>query len=292
LLFTASLSLLAGCTGPGSQGACAVHDNSDGSKTITCPDGSTATLTNGTGTPGPAGTSCTVLEAPDAGTKTIACTDGSSVTVLNPAAGPPGEVGPAGPVGPPGPASTVPGPVGPPGPLGLTGPLGPKGDTGLTGATGPTGLTGPAGPLGPKGDTGLTGATGLTGPTGPTGLTGPVGPSAGVQYMFVGRGASGDWLAPSGSTATGTPNQLRSQGVIPVACTADVFYVVQTVDTGSTTYQLLKNGITTQVTCQIGIGQTACNDTVHTVSFAAGDTAATLVTGGTGPFLTVSWRCR
>jgi hypothetical protein len=110
--------------------------------------------------------------------------------------------------------------------------------------------------------------------------------------MFVGRGASGDWLAPSGSTASGAPNQLRSQGVLPISCTVDTFYVVQTVDTVSTTFQLLKNGTTTGVTCQVGIGGTACNDTVHTVTYAAGDTAATLITGGTGPSLSVAWRCR
>jgi hypothetical protein len=110
--------------------------------------------------------------------------------------------------------------------------------------------------------------------------------------MFVGRGASGDWLAPSGSTATGTPNQIRSQGVIPIACTADAFFVVQTVDSSTTTYQLLKNGITTGVSCQIGLGQTACNDTTHTVTYAPGDTAATLINGGTGPNMSVTWRCR
>jgi hypothetical protein len=110
--------------------------------------------------------------------------------------------------------------------------------------------------------------------------------------MFVGKGASNDWLAPSGSTASGTPNQIRAQGVMPVACTVDVFYVVQTVDTVSTTFTLLKNGTTTPVTCQIGIGGTACNDTQHSVTYAPGDTAATIITGGTGPFLSVTWRCK
>ncbi len=56
------------------------------------------------GPPGPAGTSCTVVDNED-GTKTISCDDGTSVTVsdgTDGAEGPEGPQGPAGPEGPPG----------------------------------------------------------------------------------------------------------------------------------------------------------------------------------------------
>jgi hypothetical protein len=299
LLLLAASTLAAGCASQGGpEGPCAVKDNGDGSKTITCPDGSKATVANGIGTPGPAGaagTSCSVTEAADAGTRMIVCSDGTSVTLPSPIPGPAGDVGPAGPAGAAGAASTVPGPVGATGPAGAIGPPGPSGPTGLAGAVGPVGATGPAGaigPPGPSGPTGLAGAVGPVGAPGPAGAIGPAGPTQGFQYMFVGRGASGDWLSPVGSTASGAPNQIRSQGVIPVACAVDLFYVVQTTDTVSTTYTLLKNGTTTGVTCQIGIGFTSCNDTGDTVSYAPGDTAATLLSGGTGPNMSVTWRCK
>jgi OmcA/MtrC family decaheme c-type cytochrome len=66
--------------------SCSVHDNGDGSSTITCEDGTSATVANGqagqAGQDGQDGTSCTVTDNGN-GTATIACTNGSSATVAN-----------------------------------------------------------------------------------------------------------------------------------------------------------------------------------------------------------------
>jgi OmcA/MtrC family decaheme c-type cytochrome len=86
---------LAGCGGSAKN--CTVTDNGNGSATITCPDGSTTTVTSGkdgtngqngqngqngdAGSSGVNGTSCTVSTDADAGTKTISCTDGTQVTL-------------------------------------------------------------------------------------------------------------------------------------------------------------------------------------------------------------------
>ncbi len=80
-----------GCTGeqgpPGANGAgggaaqyCSVANNGDGTKTISCPDGTTATVRDGQ-----AGKSCTLTDNGD-GTKTISC-DGTSFTVSDGQAG-------------------------------------------------------------------------------------------------------------------------------------------------------------------------------------------------------------
>lgn len=94
VLFAAACCIVvAACTGPaGSNGQngqdgqpCTVRDNGNGTATISCPDGTTVTVTNGTdgtdGTDGMNGASCTVADGPDAGLKTISCTDGTSVIV-------------------------------------------------------------------------------------------------------------------------------------------------------------------------------------------------------------------
>ena len=101
VLLAASCLAAAACTGPaGKDGEpCTVKDNGDGTTTITCPDGSKATVKNGTdgqnGQPGQPGqngqngqngmdgTSCSVAAGPDAGQSTITCTDGTSVIVSN-----------------------------------------------------------------------------------------------------------------------------------------------------------------------------------------------------------------
>ncbi len=79
------MTLVAACTGPaGDDGAagddgnngtsCTVEDNGDGTKTISCTDGTSVTVANGV--------SCTVADNGD-GTKTISCTDGTSVIVTD-----------------------------------------------------------------------------------------------------------------------------------------------------------------------------------------------------------------
>ncbi|MEM1022195.1 MAG: 5'-nucleotidase C-terminal domain-containing protein [Myxococcota bacterium] len=64
--------------------SCTVVDNGDGTVTISCEDGTTATVADGTpgmmGMPGMAGDSCTVTDNGN-GTATIACDDGTTVTI-------------------------------------------------------------------------------------------------------------------------------------------------------------------------------------------------------------------
>lgn len=60
--------------------SCTVVDNADGTATITCEDGTTATVDNGMD--GMAGTSCTVTDD-GMGVKTISCDDGTMVTVTD-----------------------------------------------------------------------------------------------------------------------------------------------------------------------------------------------------------------
>jgi len=55
--------------------SCTVTDNMDGTKTISCDDGTSVVVTDGSN-----GSSCTVTDNGD-GTKTIACDDGTSVVV-------------------------------------------------------------------------------------------------------------------------------------------------------------------------------------------------------------------
>ncbi len=77
LLASATLALLAGCTGPtGSRGsACSVATEADGGVAkISCGDGTTAVIESG------GGGSCSVKDNGN-GTKTITCVDGSKVTV-------------------------------------------------------------------------------------------------------------------------------------------------------------------------------------------------------------------
>ena len=78
------VSLACACEGPagpagasGDDASCSVVDNEDGTKTITCDDGTSVTIGDGTD-----GQSCTVVDNGD-GTKTITCEDGTSVTITD-----------------------------------------------------------------------------------------------------------------------------------------------------------------------------------------------------------------
>lgn len=85
-LFTAALLALAGCSGkdgaPGPQGqdgtSCTVRSNGDGTATVTCTDGTTATVADGTD--GTNGVSCTLATNAD-GTRTVTCPDGGVVVL-------------------------------------------------------------------------------------------------------------------------------------------------------------------------------------------------------------------
>jgi hypothetical protein len=73
-----------GLTGAGS---CTVVDEGDGTKTISCDDGTEATIVDGAeGAQGSAGTSCTIEDEGD-GTKTLLCEDGTEETILDGMAG-------------------------------------------------------------------------------------------------------------------------------------------------------------------------------------------------------------
>jgi hypothetical protein len=60
--------------------SCTVKDNGDGSRTISCEDGTTATVSDGKD--GQDGASCTLKDNGD-GTKTISCDDGTTATVTD-----------------------------------------------------------------------------------------------------------------------------------------------------------------------------------------------------------------
>lgn len=80
-LLGAPLLLVLACSAPAQSDPCTVADNGDGSYTISCPDGTSATLHDGAqGVAGADGSSCTVDPNGD-GTKTISCDDGTSVTI-------------------------------------------------------------------------------------------------------------------------------------------------------------------------------------------------------------------
>ncbi len=94
LLVLLGVAFAPACANDGSS--CTVTQNADGSATILCGDGTTATVPVG---PSP-GASCTVTDKD--GSKTITCSDGTSVTVSNGTPGTPGTPGPTGTTGTPG----------------------------------------------------------------------------------------------------------------------------------------------------------------------------------------------
>ena len=97
----------------GQDGSSCTVTQDNGSATISCEDGTDATVSDGQdgadgapGADGQDGTSCTVIDNLD-GTKTISCTDGTSVTVSDGAQGPPGADGAPGADGQDGTSCTV-----------------------------------------------------------------------------------------------------------------------------------------------------------------------------------------
>jgi Collagen triple helix repeat (20 copies) len=174
------------------------------------------------------------------------------------------------------------GPQGGLGPPGPAGPFGPAGSIGQNGAAGATGATGPAGPQGPTGPQGATGSTGSQGPTGPSGATGTAGATGAT-------GASGGAPVIGGSTGAGTTlcnncfmgmfeqgastTESQFQQNVPAAGTVNNFYVRADGAAGGTSivYTVRKNGADTAVTCTMTSVQSACSDSTHSVTFAAGD---------------------
>ena len=75
LLAVVSACEQAPAAGEGNGGSCSAKDNGDGTKTISCDDGTEVTVSDGED-----GASCTVKDNGD-GTKTISCEDGTEATV-------------------------------------------------------------------------------------------------------------------------------------------------------------------------------------------------------------------
>jgi hypothetical protein len=167
-----------------------------------------------------------------------------------------------------------------------------------TGQTLTIAASAPAGPSGPTGPPGTPGTPGSPGPTGPTG------PADGTVFIYVGNAGIGDALAPVGSDFNNGANIERSAGIIPVACTADVFRVTtdSSPTTGSAAFTLFKNGLATTVTCTIPVGSAGvrggCSAVAPSEAFAAGDRVWTSVSLGLGSSVSninraaVSWRCK
>jgi len=127
--------------------SCGVSEGDDGTYTMTCPDGTSVTWSDGTqGVDGEPGTSCTVADNGD-GSKTITCDDGTEVTVTDGAAGEDG----------------LPGADGEDGTDGLPGADGVDGEDGLPGADGAAGTDGLPGTDGEDGEDGLPGTDGADG---------------------------------------------------------------------------------------------------------------------------------
>jgi hypothetical protein len=151
---------------------------------------------------------------------------------------------------------------------------------------GPIGPTGPIGIQGFSGNTTNTGATGYTGPTGegrigPIGQRGPQGP-AGTPKSIIGGSAT---TTNSQTTFLGffkNENSLidesKVQYAMPFSGTLSKFYIIINetattgIDTGSRTFTIRKNGISTNVSVTFNNATTLIkNDATNSVSFNEGD---------------------
>lgn len=135
-----------------------------------------------------------------------------------------------------------------------------------TTAFGAPGATGPIGPTGPSGGpTGTTGVTGITGATGPEGLHGMDGPISTVT-------ASYQWQSED-PVATGIHKRFYTDrsGTI-LWCRGEV---VEGDGTGTASFDLLKNGVTTFPSAtqpSVSAGQFIGTErTPNTTGFAKGD---------------------
>jgi hypothetical protein len=61
---------------------------------------------------------------------------------------------------------------------------------------------------------------------------------------------------------------------------------------GTITFALLVNGVASGVTCAIASSGSACLDSTHTVTLAAGDVIAVSVTNSSGLLRHVRWSAR
>src|SRR5579885_327950 len=127
-----------------------------------------------------------------------------------------------------------------------------------------------------SGPQGPTGATGPTGPTGPTGATGTAGPATIFGTNMTISGSQTVYASPNGTNSQGT---TASSGdvIMPASCTFDVLegFLNLTSGSGTATFTLFVNDsqpgstLTCSVSGNIG-GNTACEDTSHSVSVSRG----------------------
>ena len=172
---------------------------------------------------------------------------------------------------------------------GQPGPQGPQGLPGATGATGATGPAGPAGPQGPRGDTGATGPAGATGPTGPVGPQGVPGtPASGSAVLFGGTGFV-DALDSDGFVGLGDAPYVRATAAaggstLAIGGTLSNFTAAlgSRSTTGTVVFNVFKNGTLTSVTCSMLATSSTCSDSVHTLTFAIGDTIAVEIKNSAG----------
>ena len=149
--------------------------------------------------------------------------------------------------------------------------------------------------IGPRGPVGGTGPTGPTGPQGNDGSPAPEliggGTSDGLNgqtryYGIGGQFGVREATAESVLASSGTLRNLYVKGSNDTAAPA----------TADLTFTVRKNGADTGVTCTMpGTSLPAftvgiCSDTVHSVTFASGDTLSiSVVETGTLPGVSVSW---
>jgi hypothetical protein len=171
---------------------------------------------------------------------------------------------------------------------------------------GPQGPTGPMGIQGFAGNTTNTGATGYTGPTGqgrvgPIGQRGPQGPT-GTPKSIIGGSAK---TTNSQTTFLGlfkNENSLidesQVQYAMPFSGTLSKFYVILNkptitgINTGSRTFTIRKNEISTSVTVTFNNSSTTItSDTINTVSFSEGDrlSVSSACSGTTQNDIEVRW---
>jgi hypothetical protein len=160
---------------------------------------------------------------------------------------------------------------------------------------GPQGPEGPQGGKGAAGNPGAQGAQGAKGATGSQGNTGPKGPSE----IILGGGTP---LQVSGNATQFEPlfygivdpTEANVQQAVGVDGSLSRFSVrLSTAPTGMPmTFTVRKNGADTAVTCTVAVGQSSCQDTVDSATFAAADLIAVRSAGGSMVNPKMNWTAK
>ena len=174
------------------------------------------------------------------------------------------------------------GPQGPTGPIGIQGPKGLDGTASFTGATGEQGPTG-QGRVGPIGQRGPQGPTGT-----PKSIIGGSAKTTNSQTTFLGLFKNENSLI----------DESQVQYAMPFSGTLSKFYVILNkpaitgINTGSRTFTIRKNEISTSVTVTFNNSSTTItSDTINTVSFSEGDrlSVSSACSGTTQNDIEVRW---